>query len=376
MTAWAIAAGDFTPLGGMDRANHALARYLAGSGRDVHLVAHRVWQDLASMPNVTVHHAARPLGSRLLGGPLLARTAASTATRLPAGSRLLSNGGNTRWTAPTWIHYLHAAYEPHSVDVRARIVATAGRRGYLAHEADAIARARTVICNSRRTAADVSRAYTVGEQAIRVVYYGTDPQQFGAISGDERRAARASLGLDADRPVALFVGALGDRRKGFDVLFEAWRTLCADAAWDVDLAVAGGGAEAGEWARRADAQGLERRIRFLEFRDDIPRVLAGADAMVHPVRYEAYGLGVHEALCRGLPAIVSSCAGVAERLPAALAPLMLTDPESPAELVERLRLWRGDINGWRERANIFGAELRRRTWDDMAAEIARIVEHS
>ena len=40
----------------------------------------------------------------------------------------------------------------------------------------------------------------------------------------------------------------------------------------------------------------------------------------------------------------------------------------------RLRLWRGDIDGWRARAGVAGAALRRRTWDHMAAEIAGIVE--
>ena len=54
MRRWAIASGDFTPLGGMDRANYALARHLAGDGADVHLVAHRVWPDLASLAGVTV----------------------------------------------------------------------------------------------------------------------------------------------------------------------------------------------------------------------------------------------------------------------------------------------------------------------------------
>src|SRR4029078_13350876 len=83
MTAWAIAAGDFTPLGGMDRANYGLARYLAGAGRDVHLIAHRVWKDLQARPRVTVHHAPRPLGSHLLGAPLLARAAAKTSHGLP-----------------------------------------------------------------------------------------------------------------------------------------------------------------------------------------------------------------------------------------------------------------------------------------------------
>ena len=49
MSRWLLIAGDFTPLGGMDRANHALASSLAAAaGREVHLVAHRVWPDLAA----------------------------------------------------------------------------------------------------------------------------------------------------------------------------------------------------------------------------------------------------------------------------------------------------------------------------------------
>src|SRR5215211_4376729 len=112
MTSWALASGDFTSHGGMDRANYGLARFLADSGRDVHLIAHRVSPDLASLPRVAVHHAPRPFGSHLLGAPLLARTAASAARRLGPSTRYLSNGGNTRWIAPTWIHYLHAAYAP------------------------------------------------------------------------------------------------------------------------------------------------------------------------------------------------------------------------------------------------------------------------
>ena len=69
---WLLVAGDFTPLGGMDRANHALALYLASSGRDVHVVTHRAWPDLASRPTVSVHLVRRPFGRHLLGSPMLA----------------------------------------------------------------------------------------------------------------------------------------------------------------------------------------------------------------------------------------------------------------------------------------------------------------
>jgi glycosyltransferase involved in cell wall biosynthesis len=182
------------------------------------------------------------------------------------------------------------------------------------------------------------------------------------------------LGIDADRLVAVFVGALGDRRKGFDLLFDAWVALCRDPSWDVDLAVAGTGAELAAWRRRAAERGSAGRITFLGFRRDIARVLAAADVIVHPSRYEAYGLGVHEALCRGLPAIVPAEAGVAERLPSTLAPLILRGGPSVETLVDALRRWRADEKQWRAEAMRFSTGLRERSWDDMAADVAAIVE--
>jgi glycosyltransferase involved in cell wall biosynthesis len=377
MTAWALAAGDFTPQGGMDRANHALARYLAQSGRDVHLVAHRVWPDLASLPAVTVHQVPRPFGAHLLGAPLLSLAASWAAGRVGPSARLLSNGGNTRWIAPTWVHYLHAAHAPHvAAGGRARLTAALGRRRNLAREAETIARAPAIICNSARTAADVRAAYAIPPARVHVVYYGVDPDQFSEVSAEARGAARRVLSMEPEPLTAVFIGALGDRRKGFDILFDAWQRLCADPGWDVNLMVVGVGAEAGTWESRAAAAGLGRRLSFLRFRSDVPLILAAADLIVHPSRYEAYGLGVHEALCRGLPAIVSASAGVAERLTEDLRPLTLADPLCADDLIARLWSWRRDMAAWRARAQAAGALLRRRTWDHMAADIAGIVERT
>lgn len=372
MRRWALAAGDFVPFGGMDRANHALARYLARSGRDVHVVAHRVSPDLLALPNLTMHRAMRPMGWHLLGEPLLRARASVAALHLGA-AHCLDNGGNTRWRGPTWIHYLHAAYESQAATTRARISAFTGHRRFLAAEAEAIRRAPTIVCNSQRTADDVRTHYGVPADRIRVVYYGTDGDDFAPITQPSRFAARDLLGVSHERPVAIFVGALGDRRKGFDLLFDAWTKLCADPTWDADLVVVGFGAELAAWRQRAEDRGLGPRVRFLGFRLDVPHILAAADVIVHPARYEAYGLGVHEAICRGIPAIVSHDAGVSERLSADLKPLTLPTL-TPALLIDRLRVWRDDVAGWSARARSLGATLRLRAWDDMAVEIAGIVE--
>jgi glycosyltransferase involved in cell wall biosynthesis len=97
-------------------------------------------------------------------------------------------------------------------------------------------------------------------------------------------------------------------------------------------------------------------------------VVAACDILIHPARYEAYGLAVHEAICRGLPVIVTGSAGIAERYPSNLARLLLDDPNSAAELIARLDYWRGDSE-LPSHVDEFAARLRSRTWDHMARDI-------
>jgi glycosyltransferase involved in cell wall biosynthesis len=106
----------------------------------------------------------------------------------------------------------------------------------------------------------------------------------------------------------------------------------------------------------------------------MPAFMAAADLMVHPARYEAYGLAVHEAICCGVPTIVSTTAGIAERFPDDLADLLLEDAESAADLCTRLRRWRDQPDEFRRRTRMFGAQLRTRCWDDMSRDITCISE--
>ncbi|HEX2080256.1 MAG TPA: hypothetical protein VHG08_21315, partial [Longimicrobium sp.] len=124
-----IVAGDFVRTGGMDAANHALAGFLARSGTETHLVAHRVADDLASEPNVRFHPVPRPLGSHTLGFPLLDRAGRRVARALAGRDPVvLANGGNCRAGNAAWLHYVHAAYAPRVAGQPARRMAAAAAR--------------------------------------------------------------------------------------------------------------------------------------------------------------------------------------------------------------------------------------------------------
>src|SRR5205085_12670145 len=120
------------------------------------------------------------------------------------------------------------------------------------------------------------------------------------------------------------------------------------------------------------ASGLGSRVHFLGFRQDVSRVLAASDVLVHPARYEAYGLGVHEAICRGIPAIVSADAGVAEVYTDDLRDLLIRNVEDVEEIADRALAWRRDTAGAAARVSPLSDRLRRRTWADMAAEIMEL----
>jgi glycosyltransferase involved in cell wall biosynthesis len=371
-----IVTGDFVKTGGMDRANYALASYLADRGTETHLVAHRVDATLRAKPTVVVHLVPKLLGSYVVAGPLLDHLGRRWAAKVAArNGTVVVNGGNCRWGDINWIHYVHAAFESvgsGSFARRARIRTTHAM--FCAMERAAVGIARVIITNSKRTSRDLIEKLGISNENIHTVYYGTDTNEFRPAIEGERAGLRAELKLPPDRCLVVFVGALGDRRKGFDTLFDSWRILCADPAWDADMIVVGKGAELALWSKRAAQSGLEGRIHFLGFRTDVPAILRACDAMVAPARYEAYGLAVQEALCSGLPALVTADAGVAERYSKGLGDLLLADPGDERELAERLLNWRAHRAYFASEVERFSREISTHTWERMAQQILEIAE--
>ncbi|SFF88689.1 Glycosyltransferase involved in cell wall bisynthesis [Actinacidiphila alni] len=121
---------------------------------------------------------------------------------------------------------------------------------------------------------------------------------------------RAEFGA-VDRPLLLAVGRL-EARKGYGMLLDAAARWAGAAGHEPPplVAIAGEGAERAALERRIEAEQLP--VLLLGRRDDIPDLLAAADLVVLPSRWEARPLIAQEALHAGVPLVATAVGGTPE----------------------------------------------------------------
>jgi len=122
-----------------------------------------------------------------------------------------------------------------------------------------------------------------------------------------RHKERAELGA-VDRPLLLAVGRL-DPSQGHDLLLDAAHAWCALDPQPL-VAIAGEGDQRSALQRRIDSEQLP--VQLLGRRDDVPELLAAADLVVLPSRWEARSLIAQEALRAGVPLVATDTGGTRE----------------------------------------------------------------
>ena len=163
----------------------------------------------------------------------------------------------------------------------------------------------------------VDRLICVSEAAAATFFEaGVDPALVATIRNGlsprpalrSRRAVRASLGLAQDWPVAL-MAARFTAQKGHAVLVEALPGVLARHP-DLRVLLAGTGPD--EATMRERGAGLGDRLRFLGHRTDVPDLLACADMLLLPSRFEGLPLVALEAMAAGLPVLGTAVGGTSE----------------------------------------------------------------
>lgn len=155
----------------------------------------------------------------------------------------------------------------------------------------------------------------------RTVYNGI-PEVFYDARPD-RDTVREELGVPRDSRIALFVGSIVSY-KGVDVAIEALGPILAAqnlhavfvGAWTKP---SGGDfeGEAGFFQRlqqRVAEGGWGERIHFVGRREDVPRLMASSDVLIHPTRIEGFGLVLAEAMAAGLPVVTTNVQAIPEVL--------------------------------------------------------------
>lgn len=140
-----------------------------------------------------------------------------------------------------------------------------------------------------------------------VVIHGVDVEAIAGRRG-ERDAARAELGVSSDQ---LLVATVANLRanKDYPTMLAAARRL-ADAGEPVQFVSVGQGPLARELEKERDELGLAERFRFLGYREDPIRVLAGADLFCLSSRFEGLPIALLEAMAAGLPVVATRVGGV------------------------------------------------------------------
>lgn len=144
-------------------------------------------------------------------------------------------------------------------------------------------------------------------ERIALIYNGIDVERFRQEAA--RSDARASLGLGS-APVVGTVGRL-EAEKGHRCFLEAAARIKKEYP-DAVFLVVGDGSLAGDLKEQARNLGLEERVVFTGFREDVPQLMAAMDVLVVPSLTEAFGFSLVEGMCLGRPCVASSVGGIKE----------------------------------------------------------------
>lgn len=161
-----------------------------------------------------------------------------------------------------------------------------------------------VICNSEYVLRHMRKQLLRNPGKAYLIYKGMDISWFEGI----QPLLRESLGIPEN---SILVGCVANFRKvkGVAYLLEATRYL--DPSMPVHFLLAGKGMEEAG-AGSLVAPEFRDRVHFTGFRSDIYEVISACDIYVQPSLSESLSRSVMEAMCIGIPCIVSNAGGLVE----------------------------------------------------------------
>jgi len=194
-------------------------------------------------------------------------------------------------------------------------------------------RADRIVCVSKAVM-NYLRGLGVPDSRLLTIYAGHDPSWFVPAP----RSALREFGIP-DNAVVIACTAKARPIKGVPILMQAVRRLAADLPIHVLLI---GQNEDSEISELLDDPVLRERIHLTGFRMDAPALMGASDLFVMPtLRNEGLSKAVAEAMCLGVPSIISSVGGMVELVEDGKTG-MIVSPSDPLALAEAITKYARD----------------------------------
>ncbi len=169
-----------------------------------------------------------------------------------------------------------------------------------------------IVANSRASAVSLVDLIKCPPESVPVVHNGVDVDEFSRTDGEDAGTIRQLLGLPDEVHLIGLFGRLAPW-KGQHIALEALALLPDMHLVLVGSALFGEQAYVESLRRQATRLGVEQRLHFAGFRDDMPAWMKAVDVILHTsTEPEPFGRVIIEGMAAGRPVIAAAAGGVVE----------------------------------------------------------------
>jgi glycosyltransferase involved in cell wall biosynthesis len=163
---------------------------------------------------------------------------------------------------------------------------------------------------------EIQRIYTKYREPSILILHIFNPIDLSSWPPLNRKETRKALEIPDAAQVVVWHGRVDIRRKGLDILLDAWKRICEQRQGrHLLLLLIGTGDDADELQRRITTMRLQNVLwvnKYVLDRAVIRGYLAAADVYVFPSRHEGFPVAPIEAMASGLPVVTADAPGISD----------------------------------------------------------------